>query len=49
MPIFEGVFLSEKNFKFKISVDFLKAQLIFFPENFISFLFILELNAKNFG
>ena len=49
MPIFEGVFLSEKNFKLKIPVDFLKAESIFFPENFISFSFILELNAENFG
>ena len=47
MPIFEGIFLSEKNFKLKISVDFLKAQSIFFPENFISFWIIPKLNAEN--
>ena len=49
MPIFKGIFLSEKNLKLKIPVDFLKVQSIFFPENFISFSFILELNAENFG
>ena len=46
MPIFKGIFLSEKNFKLKISVDFLKVQSIFFPENFLSFWIISKLNAE---
>ena len=46
MPIFKGIFLSEKNFKLKISVDFLKVQSIFFPENFTIFWIISKLNAE---